>query len=289
MSRFVIFLGVLALVLGTGGVAKVSALDLGTNITIYDRDPATAPGPGIGSPAYEDNETETNMLTGQGWDLEAFKQKGSGLSIVGGFDFKTGVVGSYTEPLGSLFLAAGVTPVYYGSGNVGGTNYYPNSTTNSTWGYNYAITFDWDTSQYTLWTAKADGSSMDYYHGSDGQTYGNVSNPYAIVESTWDSVTTKSFTYTTGVSNANVGGDLTLWNNTGTHNVISGIDLTFLKDDFNGINPITYLHLTYMCGNDNLMGRVEQGTVPIPGSVLLMGTGLLGLGGLGWRRRKSNA
>ena len=36
-------------------------------------------------------------------------------------------------------------------------------------------------------------------------------------------------------------------------------------------------HFTMECGNDNLMGHAQ---VPIPGSLLLLGTGLLGLAGI---------
>jgi hypothetical protein len=52
--------------------------------------------------------------------------------------------------------------------------------------------------------------------------------------------------------------------------------------DLNGLN-LYYQHLT------NLGGTFEGGSpiaTPIPGSLLLLGTGLAGLGALGWRRRR---
>ena len=101
----------------------------------------------------------------------------------------------------------------------------------------------------------------------------------------WSSYKTGTFTYTSGLSDAALGGDYV----GGSHNVISGIDLSFLVTDPNLGNPLTYLHLTYGCGNDNLMGEIAANTVPIPPSALLLGTGLLGLVGLGWRRRRQSS
>jgi hypothetical protein len=120
MKKLIVFLGILALVIGTGGVAKVYA----GNITIYDN---ASTGTGWWGP-HEDQETEYNpltgqgTLTGQGWDLEAFRQSGKNLSIIGGFNFATGVVAGtgYTERLGALFLKTGGAP-NYGSGNFVGT------------------------------------------------------------------------------------------------------------------------------------------------------------------------
>jgi hypothetical protein len=69
--------------------------------------------------------------------------------------------------------------------------------------------------------------------------------------------------------------------------------LQFGGDDTNGFNvnllnlPTTlvgkdYYHFTYDCGNDAMMGH----NVPIPPSVLLLGSGLLGLAGLRkWSKR----
>ena len=46
------------------------------------------------------------------------------------------------------------------------------------------------------------------------------------------------------------------------------------------------LHYTYGCGNDFMMGQTTGASIPLPPSAILLGTGLLGLVGLRWRRRK---
>jgi len=56
---------------------------------------------------------------------------------------------------------------------------------------------------------------------------------------------------------------------------------------------LAFLWGTADCGNDTIYGHLSFAPpgppphVPIPGTVLLMGTGLMGLGLLGWRRRRS--
>jgi MYXO-CTERM domain-containing protein len=291
MKKLAIVLG-LALAIGTAGVAKVQAGTYGTDITIYDN--AVGPTSGWwnqGSSPGEDQETEYNPTTGQGtqtgqqWDLEAFQQKKNILSIIGGFNFPTGVTQGdklYTEPLGALFLRTGVAPPY-GVGNTGGTG----TALNSIWGYDYAITFAFNAAStggtYTVWTP-GDNAAVQL-HNTDGDTVGNVSNPLTIVEGTWNTLTTGTFTYTSGLTDAQLGNEYL----GGDHNVISGIDLSFLVTDPNLGNPLTFLHLTYGCGNDNLMGEIAASSVPIPPSALLLGTGLLGLAGLGWRRRRQSS
>ena len=60
--------------------------------------------------------------------------------------------------------------------------------------------------------------------------------------------------------------------------------------DLNGLvttNPWNFFYATATCANGPFVGS-SDGMVPLPPSAILLGTGLLGLVGLGWRRRKTN-
>jgi hypothetical protein len=295
MRKIIVFLGILALVLGTAGVAPIYAGTYGTDVTHYDN--AVQGGVGwynrgnANNYTSEDKETEPGTTTGQSWDLEAFQFNKTGaaatLAIIGGWDFANGQVwNNETITTGALFLRVGTEPVY-GSVNDGTPDHLsPIADNTYNWKYDYAIKYDFQNMLYTVYKdTTGNHSATVICYGSAGGNVGDVSNPYDISTaegSGWTAVadyTNLTLYYLAGQGDFD---GLT----GGSHNIIYDIDLTFLNDA-DGNTPLTWLHQTYLCGNDNLMGQIPFTPIPLPPSALLLGSGLLGLVGLGWRRRQS--
>lgn len=225
---------------------------MAVNITIYDGRGYNGTGTG-----FEIGETEPGMINSLDWDLQAFLYEGttSTLSMGGGFNFTHGAPGaSYYEidrySSGDIFL------------DITGDAKYGESATGLRNGYDIVIDVDWDGLTYDVYSIYND-NGLENVLGYNAPG----SNPWRYNPLNGN-----------GTQIDDASGEFKVLNNMfGYKYYATGFDLAFL-----GMDQEFIAHFTMGCGNDNLMGSTAP--VPEPATMLLLGTGLIGLAGV--TRRK---
>lgn len=234
-----------SLAIGILLTAALSTWSAPINITVNDGNGYS--GTGVGG---EDSETEPGMINDQSWDLEAFVQDGTTLSLIGGYDFKNGNSGYLS---GDIFFDVTGDAVY--GAISGASDGY--QTIQSTSGYDYVMDLNWATNTYDLYSLNSTSyTNTTYYAANKG------SNPWTYASGGTLLQSGIAINYATGLALPYSGA---------THNRVN-VDIGFL-----GAGTSFTTHYTMACGNDNIIGKGSLPSVPEPTSMVFMGLGLLGL------------
>jgi hypothetical protein len=202
--------------------------------------------------SQEDQEVEYPSTVSQDFDMEAFywNVTNSELTMVGGYDLFGGY---YDESYDDNHIDSG--DIFIDTN--GDTSY-----------YEYVLDMDFSAKTYSVYAIDESALLLDPKFVLQTGAWRYESGGTLISDN-------NAMSYAENLTDDEVGGLL------GGYHYAVGVDLSFLPAGTQFIS-----HFTMECGNDDLLGQ-GMAPVPEPATMLLFGTGIMGLAGYSKKRRKA--